>query len=102
MYRGGGHPERRVDQPTVLESIASIEIGDSIASVVAPSNDGGNMIKVHIHTNDPEAVFEQLRAFSRDPVLKKEKVEDMHIIAARLERGKVYHHGSRANCTSTT
>ena len=69
-----------MDQKSVLESVtaaANNGLGDSIASVSAPAKEGGDVIKIHIHTNEPENVFEQLRAFSRSPLLKKEKVEDM-------------------------
>ena len=34
---------------------------------------GGSLIKVHIHTNDPSAVFETCTSFSRTPMLLKEK-----------------------------
>jgi len=73
-----------VDQTTVVESISSSELGDSIASVAAPAKDGGNMVKIHIHSNEPEAVFKKLRPFSRDPVLKKEKVEDMYTMREQM------------------
>ena len=35
------------------------------------------MIKVHMHTNDPQKLFDILQTFNKDPILKKEKVEDM-------------------------
>ena len=35
------------------------------------------MVKVHIHANEPEKVFTTLLPFSKMPILKKEKVEDM-------------------------
>ena len=52
-------------------------IGDSIATVKAPSKDGGDMVKIHIHTNEPNLFFDRLQPYSKDPVFKKEKVEDM-------------------------
>lgn len=73
-----------IDQATVVETINSSELGDSIASVAAPSKNGGNMVKIHLHTNEPEAVFELLRPFSRDPILKKEKVEDMYTMREQM------------------
>lgn len=53
------------------------EYGDSVACVAAPAKEGGDMVKVHIHSNEPQKVFDKLRTFSRYPDLKKEKVEDM-------------------------
>ena len=73
-----------VSQKTVLESITTSELGDSIASVGAPAKEGGNMVKIHIHTNKPEAVFEQLQPFSSEPLLKKEKVEDMYTMREKM------------------
>jgi hypothetical protein len=73
-----------VDENAVLECITSSELGDSIASVTAPSKDGGIMVKIHIHTNNPEAVFERIRPFSKDPLLKKEKVEDMYTMREHM------------------
>ncbi len=73
-----------IDQATVLESITSSQLGDSVASVTAPSKEGGTMMKVHIHTNEPEAVFEKLRVFSKVPILKKEKVEDMYTMREQM------------------
>ena len=35
------------------------------------------MVKVHIHANEPEKIFTALLPFSKIPILKKEKVEDM-------------------------
>jgi len=55
-------------------------LGDSVVCVGAPAKEGGNMLKIHIHTNEPEVFFDKLKPFSRDPILKKEKVEDMKIM----------------------
>jgi dihydroxyacetone kinase-like predicted kinase len=33
-------------------------MGDSIACVGAPAKEGGNMVKVHIHANKPDEVFD--------------------------------------------
>ena len=69
-----------VDKSAVLESITAAAedgLGDSIACVGAPANQGGNMVKVHIHSNKPGAVFEHLCCFSRESLLRKEKVENM-------------------------
>lgn len=52
-------------------------LGDSIACVSAPAKEGGNMLKIHIHTNEPQRFFDTLRPFSKDTILKKEKVDDM-------------------------
>eukprot|EP01048_Picozoa_sp_COSAG05_P001736 COSAG05_NODE_60_length_23142_cov_25.372130_13_plen_791_part_00 len=69
------------DKETVLTAITAAasekDLGDSIACVGAPAKGGGNMVKVHIHANEPEQVFDTLRPFSKDPILAKEKVEDM-------------------------
>jgi len=55
-------------------------LGDSIASVKAPAKGGGDMVKIHIHTNEPGQFFGRLQKYSKDPVIKKEKVEDMLVM----------------------
>jgi len=53
-------------------------IGDSIATVKAPAKDGdGEMVKIHIHTNEPDVFFDRVKPHSKYPIFKKEKVEDM-------------------------
>lgn len=64
-------------------------LGDSVASVSAPAKDGSNMLKIHIHTNEPQRFFDTLKPYSKDAFFKKEKVEDMHIM-------RDVEHGSRA------
>lgn len=61
-------------------------LGDSVVCVGAPAKEGGNMLKIHIHTNEPEKFFDKLKPFSKDPILKKEKVEDMKIMR-EIEHG---------------
>jgi hypothetical protein len=53
------------------------ELGDLIACIAAPAKEAGHMDKLHIHANNPEAVFDRLWRFSKTPLIKKEKVEDM-------------------------
>jgi dihydroxyacetone kinase-like predicted kinase len=55
-------------------------LGDSVASVSAPAKEGGNMLKIHIHTNEPQRFFDTLKPYSKDAIFKKEKVEDMKIM----------------------
>jgi len=55
-------------------------LGDSVACVFAPAKEGGNMLKVHIHTNEPQQFFDTLKPYSKNTVFKKEKVEDMKIM----------------------
>jgi len=62
------------------------DIGDSVACVGAPAKEGGNMCKIHIHSNNPQEFFDKLLPYSRSPTYKKEKVEDMKIMRA-LEHG---------------
>jgi dihydroxyacetone kinase-like predicted kinase len=50
-------------------------IGDSAVFVK-----GFDMVKIHMHTNDPDELFDILQPFNRDPILKKEKVEDMLVM----------------------
>ncbi|KAL3903943.1 MAG: hypothetical protein SGILL_010254 [Bacillariaceae sp.] len=59
-------------------------LGDSVACVGAPAKEGGNMVKVHIHTNNPQEFFDKLQPFSRDPIFKKEKVEDMYVMREQM------------------
>jgi hypothetical protein len=65
----------------------SCPIGDSVACVGAPAKEGGDMVKVHIHTNHPQEFFEQLQPFSQDPIFKKEKVEDMYVMREQMHGG---------------
>lgn len=78
-----------VSKQQVMEAIQGNgeEIGDSIACVSGPAKDGGKMAKVHIHTDSPQQFFDKLLPFSRDPVLLKEKVEDMKVMR-ELEHGE--------------
>jgi len=69
-------------------------LGDSVVCVAGPAKEGGTMCKLHIHTNEPECFFDKLKPFSREPILKKEKVEDMKIMR-ELEHGS-----SNADCDS--
>jgi len=73
-----------VDAQTIINEIQKAAdedgLGDSIASVKAPAKGGGDMVKIHIHTNEPKLFFEKLRPYSKDPVIKKEKVEDMLVM----------------------
>lgn len=54
-------------------------LGDSLACVSGPAKEGGNMMKLHIHTNEPQRFFDVLKPYSKDPIFKKEKVEDMKL-----------------------
>lgn len=62
------------------EEKCSCALGDSLACVSGPAKEGGDMMKLHIHTNEPQRFFDTLKPFSKDPIFKKEKVEDMHIM----------------------
>lgn len=70
-------------------------LGDSVASVSAPAKEGGNMLKVHIHTDEPQRFFDTLKPYSRDAIFKKEKVEDMKIM-------REVEHGNSCNNTIVT
>jgi len=60
---------------------SAIALGDSLACVGAPSKEGGSMLlKIHIHTNEPQRFFDTLLPFSKNPVFVKEKVEDMKLM----------------------
>ncbi|KAL7455665.1 hypothetical protein ACHAWC_007206 [Mediolabrus comicus] len=52
-------------------------IGDSVATVKGPAKGGGEMVKIHMHTDDPDELYDILQSFNRDTILAKEKVEDM-------------------------
>ena len=72
-----------IDAKIVVDDVLTLTddgIGDSIATVKAPAKEGGDMVKIHIHTNDPEVFYDRLRPFSKDSIFKKEKVEDMLIM----------------------
>ncbi len=55
-------------------------LGDSLACVSGPAKEGGNMLKMHIHTDEPQRFFDTMKNFTKDPIFKKEKVEDMKIM----------------------
>lgn len=57
-----------------------LPLGDSLVCVGAPAKEGGDMVKLHIHTNQPQVFFDKLKPFSRDEIFKKEKVEDMYVM----------------------
>ena len=38
------------------------------------------MVKIHMHTNEPSLFFDRLKPYSKEPIFKKEKVEDMHVM----------------------
>ena len=75
------------------------ELGDSFVAVQAPSKTGGDMCKIHVHTNNPEKVFEIAGTFSNDEKrpgrVFKEKVEDM-FLEYELEHGKALYDMSNA------
>ena len=54
-------------------------MGDSLVVVGGPTREGGQMAKLHIHTNDPSKVFEQAGRHSSEAEGRvwKQKVEDM-------------------------
>lgn len=68
------------DVLTMIQKECDGIIGDSVACVGAPAREGGHMCKIHIHTNDPQQFYDKLVPFSRGPIFKKEKVEDMKIM----------------------
>ena len=53
-------------------------IGDSVATVKGPAKGGGEIVKIHMHTDDPDKLYNILQPFNRDAILEKEKVEDMY------------------------
>ncbi|HYR12048.1 MAG TPA: DegV family protein [Longimicrobium sp.] len=59
------------------------ERGDSLVVIRS-----GDMLKVHVHTDEPEAVFGYLRGFGR---LASHKAEDMHAQHAVAERAAAGH-----------
>ena len=66
-------------------------LGDSLAFVGAPAKEGGDMVKVHIHSNNCQKVFDIAGEFSRTDILMKEKVEDMYEERTEAhETGKLY------------
>jgi hypothetical protein len=83
-----------IDAQTVVDDIQKAaneyDIGDSIASVKAPGKDGGTMlVKIHIHTNEPSLFFDRMQPYSRDPIFKKEKVEDMLVMRELMHGDRV-------------
>ena len=62
------------------------------ADEAAPDTTGdpppGDLVKVHIHTDSPDAVFKLIKSeFSDKPIPIKEKVEDMHTQVKNSKRG---------------
>ena len=75
---------------TVVSTLQEANLGDSLASVRAPAKagSGGDMVKIHIHTNTPQAVFDHLLPYSQTSILQKEKVEDMYFQRDYLHNGE--------------
>mmetsp|Transcript_28476 Transcript_28476/g.74836 ORF Transcript_28476/g.74836 Transcript_28476/m.74836 type:complete len:704 (-) Transcript_28476:85-2196(-) len=65
------------------------KFGDSMVVVSAPSADGkSELAKVHIHSDEPQAVFDVLiDEFSKSEIPIKEKVDDMRRQVADSKRG---------------
>jgi hypothetical protein len=69
------------------------DIADSVVVVAAPSKAGGVLVKLHIHSNGPQLVFDAALQFQDTGVQKvliKEKVEDMFEERAEMHGGAVY------------
>ena len=52
------------------------KLGDSIVPLLASKPDGGKLLKVHVHANDPEAVWAYGAALPEAEVIKN-KADDM-------------------------
>lgn len=76
LVRGRGLPEQAVVQAWLRER------GDSL--VVIRSND---LLKVHVHTDQPEDVFRYLRGFGELATHKAEDMQAQHAVATRAAAG---------------
>ena len=52
-------------------------LGDSLGTLVTKMSDTCRLVKIHIHSNDPEEVFSPNETLRKDGHLYKEKAEDM-------------------------
>lgn len=77
LVRGNSLPEQDVVRAWLRER------GDSLVVIRS-----GDMLKVHVHTDEPEEVFTYLRGFGR---LASHKAEDMHAQHAVAERAAAGH-----------
>lgn len=77
LVRGGELPGQRV----VQEALHAL--GDSVVVIVT-----GGILKVHIHTDEPDRVFGYLRGLGR---LVTHKAEDMHVQHEAVERAAAGH-----------
>lgn len=69
----------KADMEAAVQAIVDADEADSMVCVGAPAKGGGDMVKVHVHTNAPAKIFDAATEFSKHgPKLLKEKVEDMY------------------------
>ena len=68
----------KADVESALAAMQAAERCDSLVCVGAPAKGGGDMCKVHVHTNAPGDIFDAVNAFTSEAVPIKEKVEDMY------------------------
>lgn len=73
-----------IDAKAVLDEVQKAVdedgLGDSVATVKGPAKGGGQMVKVHIHTNEPSQIYDRIQPYNKDATFKKEKVEDMLVM----------------------
>ena len=77
LVRGKGLPEQDAVRAWLRER------GDSLVVIRS-----GDMLKIHIHTDEPDAVFDYLRGFGE---LASHKAEDMHAQHAVAQRASAGH-----------
>eukprot|EP00938_MAST-03A_sp_MAST-3A-sp1_P003762 g3762.t1 len=67
--------DKDVSKDTIVSDLD--DLGDSVAVQIAEMGKNVRIGKIHIHSNDPEQVFDNVRSHCKDGVLFKEKSEDM-------------------------
>jgi len=77
LVRGGGLPSQEAIRGALRD------VGDSLIVIRA-----GDVLKVHVHTDQPERVFDYLRSIGR---LVTHKAEDMRVQHATVERSAASH-----------
>ena len=76
LVRGAGLPEQETVRAWLRER------GDSLVVIRS-----GDMLKVHVHTDEPEQVFEYLRGFGTLASHKAEDMQAQHAVAERAAAG---------------
>ena len=67
--------DKNVSKDVIISDLN--DLGDSVAVQIAEMGKDVRIGKIHVHSNDPEQLFDSVRSHCKDGVLYTEKSEDM-------------------------